>query len=738
MHIAGLSGRAGFFAPTQGRKFTIMKAKLCWTAVTIIIVCSIMLHTPLSASERIEDIYWLTIENSYLGVALGIDGAYQIPSPYSHCFYEGLQPISGRIDIYRTGGDPKNPDDDGIGMVYGPYAPPCPGDRWMGFALMVDALSTDGESSQMVWTGFPRGGSSGIIGDQQNGWWRTFPYKPDNEQVLRAVAYPVPTGGTVPYGPIATEANLGSAGVTPPNIKCELQIRVMRDMAQFKWVLTNEDIIEHEVGLKLFMDTQPSMQDDGTEDLRNIVSVPGHPLITAKTLLQGNNDVPDAIEMFNSSSDPTLDMRMILKGQNATTPDVVGIDNWAVFFLDRTGGIAESDWTYWYGDPMSDIDPSLTWRYETVEHHPITDLAYGAFWKPQYLAPGQSRTIICYIGLASSTSDFNKPNQNQPQYVAGVQGPRTLKYYESFGVGSLYPDSFEITAYMEEIEKGMDLLNPSFTLHLPTGLTLDPSESGKYTKSIAKIPEGTEAAISWKVIPAGNPTGILDYSVSFSSQVPTGTSVTRKINIPATQWQEFTRGWQMVSVPFDLDDPDPAKALGLDITPGIEYRFWKYDPHLRQYQPVYQLVPGESYWLWLSGKFTTAMAPGSYHPITWVGTKGRWIDLQSGWNLIGNPFVYTVTLGELRFYHQVYGVLNYDEAVKYGLISKSVFWWDPVFKKYNWTSDRDAQFKPWQGYWVRALQDGVSIITTPESQIGASLGGNPSGGGGGVIPPPTP
>ena len=716
-----------YVALTQGGNITAMKTSLFWRAIIVLVVYAFMLQIPAFGTEDRDHIHWLTIENGYIGVAVGDDGAWQV-SPYGHNLYGALQPISGRFDIYRTGGDPENPDDDGEGLVFSPFGDPGPGDAWMGYSLMVDGLS-DEEAPRMVWANFEREVTSGIIGDEQNGWWSIYPYIPDNERYIRAVAYPVPSGGETPDG--------GSVGVTNPRIKCELQVRVMRDMAQIKWIMTNEDILAHRVGLKLFMDATPGALDDGTSDYHNVVSIPGYPLTTARTALLGN-DVPESIEMFNSTTDPTLSMRMILRGQNATTPDVVGIDNWARFYLDGGSGVANSDWTYWYGDPAKVADPSLAWIYEPILHNPIVDLGYGAFWKPRILAPGGTSTITSYIGLADSTSDFTKPNPNHPQYVAGAQGPRTLKYYDSFGVGSVYPDSFNITAYMEEIEKGMDLLNPSFTLTLPDGLMLDPSENGKYTKSIARIPEGTEAKVSWKVMPVNNPTGILTYSIAFNSQISTGTVVSRQINIPATQWKKFSKSWQMVSVPFELDNTDPVEALGMNLSPGTEYRFWRYDPHLRQYQPVYQLKPGEAYWLWLSNEFTTAMAPGAYHATPWVDTKGQWLDLQTGWNLVGNPFVYTVTLGELRFYHETFGVLNYEEAVENGLISRSVFWWDPVFRKYNWSSKRDIQFKPWQGYWVRALQSGVSMIITPESQIGASIGGDPSDGGGGVIPPPTP
>ena len=125
--------------------------------------------------------------------------------------------------------------------------------------------------------------------------------------------------------------------------------------------------------------------------------------------------------------------------------------------------------------------------------------------------------------------------------------------------------------------------------------------------------------------------------------------------------------------------------------------------------------------------------------MTWAGTQGYQIPLLVGWNLVGNPYVYTITLGETKFYHRDYGLMTYDQAVSRGLLTTTVFWWDPVFRQYRWSSDRAVQIKPWQGYWLRALRAGLTAIMTPESQIGAAVGGSPtaddgSGGDGGGPP----
>ena len=587
---------------------------------------------------------------------------------------------------------------------------PGPGDKWGAWQVMVDTISTAASGQERVWATFDNDdgssadGTSAIWGEDMDGDWETAPHIPTNRDIIHAVWYPLHARGMSRAGE--------KVQALSPIVRCELEARVLRDTVRFKWILKNEDTIDHLVGLRVYADLVPSGEDTGTQDLRNIISIPGYPLLIDRTLLSGT-DVPPVIEMFNSQTDPVHSIRLIFKGQGATPPDKVGIDDWPI--------VADPWWTYWYGGQGE--DPWTAWDYEPLEYDYITDIGYGAFWKPRRLMPGQRMTIIHYIGLACASSDYTKPNLEVPQYVAAVQGPRALKYYSSSGIGQLYPDPLTISAYLDNTEKFLDLQNATFTLALPEGLTLHPSEGGKYSKTLAKIDAGTEGKVSWQVVPEGSSSGILNYAVSFSAAPVGGTSVSRQIIIPATEWQSLSAGWQMMSVPFKLTDPDPLMGLGL--LPGAT--LWKYDTQLGEYVRAEKLEPGVGYWLSLPIAQTTAMMPGQYEPIPWAATQGYQIPLEVGWNLIGNPYLYAVTLGEIKFYHRDYGVLDYGQAVTRGLISRTVFWWDPVFRTYRWNKygERSVQLKPWQGYWVRVLRPGVTLTITPISQIGAGLGGAP-------------
>ena len=715
-------------------------ANLFRIGIIALIVCAVgAIMAPPAVAQDDWAPFYIAVDNEYIGLAIGTAGKWKLPDPPFNHWLIPAQPLGGRWQIYTTGGDPTTTQDNSIPLIYSELPPPMPGDKWAAFQLMVDGTTTpsgaEGAGSP-AWASFTRGGTSAITGDWVDGYWTVWPYTPtDKLDVIAGTWYPDTSKGTSSTG-VTTE-------MTPFDIRCDMEAKLMRDTVRFKWTITNEDKLlrDHLIGLRSYADVTPSallpdplLSDYGTEDLHTVISIPGRPLVTDRTVLFAK-DIPSVVDMFNSREDPSIALRFTMKGQGATTPDVVGIDDWEL--------VAWSGWTYGFGAPAAGGDSMAVWQYDKpIPFHIIEDVGYGVFWKPRRVAPRSSITFVTYVGLGSATSDFTKPNVDHPQYVVAAQGPRALKYTnEVTGSGELYPTPFTIHSWMYNTEKFIDLLNPSFTLTLPSGLELDASEGGKYSKSLAGIGAGAEGHVSWKVVPVGQPTGILDYTVSVSTAPVGGSTIRRQINIPATENQPLMLGWQMVSVPFSLNNPDPASALG--IPAAVLYR---YDPYRREYQKATRLMPGEAYWMKLSSGTTARLTPGEFSPLNWNGTQGYQIPLQVGWNLVGNPYVYAYTLGECRFYHRDYGSVTYDEALKRGLLSNTIFWWDPLFSpvngQYKWASDRSVQIKPWQGYWIKANREGVILVVSPASQIGAAVGGLPTsedegdtGGGGGPAGP---
>jgi len=155
----------------------------------------------------------------------------------------------------------------------------------------------------------------------------------------------------------------------------------------------------------------------------------------------------------------------------------------------------------------------------------------------------------------------------------------------------------------------------------------------------------------------------------------------------------------MISMPFETtqlfeDPPPPApgsapnglEALGLPGEYGEDYKIYEYDSKENKYVVPYKFVPGTGYWLWSAkSNVSTSLVTDrwQYTPLSWNSYTFSQFELRRGWNLFGNPFVYTVTLGECYFYHPNYGTLNYEQAVTAGLISKTLYSYDTCYGRYK-------------------------------------------------------
>lgn len=643
----------------------------------------------------------VSINNGYIGVSV----------------YRSGDSDSGSFNLWNVAGDPASALDDDQEVIYTGRA-----------YIMADIYTGEAPNLVLSWATFDKGGILGVWGDiESDGAWSVVPDAVSGQESIRGVWSPTPTEDEWPL-----------------LIDCEQDVRIFHDMVRFKWTLTNRDFYDHQIGLKFMADPIVEPQNTGVLNGDNVISVPGFSLIEERTLFPGtlasDTRLCPSMEVYNSASSPGRGMRAVFDGMGATRPDVIGIDEYS--------NLASSSWGYIDDILNFAVRPKAVWGYEILPENQLiaTNVCYAAFWKPVLVRAGQKRTIVHYVGIPASSISGNLPSVDHPSYVAAVTGPRIATYFldpisgaETFG-----PATFTIQAFLENQDRNTDLSNCSFTLVLPAGLTLDPSET-KYTKTIAQIKANTDGTVSWLVKADGTRTGILTYYVSVNAYPMGGTIVKRDIHLPAISKQPFLYGWQQMSVPFDLTDANPATALGFD--PGSVIKMLRYDPSLPTsapfypYEEVLSMIPGEAYWMKLSRPDSTDMPIGNFAPVPWAGLVGRLIPVNAGWNMIGNPYVYAVTAGELSFFTESIGNLTYDEAIKRLMISRTIYWWNTNFNTWNWSSQRTTQLKPWQGYWIKILDSRIkAVMISPVAQIGASVGGAPppSDGGDGGPPPPTP
>jgi len=361
------------------------------------------------------------------------------------------------------------------------------------------------------------------------------------------------------------------------------------------------------------------------------------------------------------------------------------------------------------------LDPTELWDHPPVGipgfnfARDAWDIAAAVYWDPKILSPGQSREFVTYFGKQSSTIDFTKP------WAAGVEARGSLDLTS----GLPTPNPFIIGAFIVN-QSDIPLTNAKATITLPKGLALAAGE--KITKpddTGTTVPSGGESQFSWSIVPTGEASGRLSYSVSFAAGPGIqGKVITRTIDVPALPVQALPGGLQMVSFPDFFADANPSVALGLNPN---DFALLRWNPAIGQYQPVTALAPGQAYWLNLVSSKTVSLQNATPVPVTSQSYEIRLVKGQDGWNQIGNPFLQIVNWADVQVLSSDATDPNYlkpltiDEAAAAGLIQSALFRYDTQTGTYKFDPTSSTDLVPLQGYWVKVLRDSVSLLIPPPS-----------------------
>jgi hypothetical protein len=159
----------------------------------------------------------------------------------------------------------------------------------------------------------------------------------------------------------------------------------------------------------------------------------------------------------------------------------------------------------------------------------------------------------------------------------------------------------------------------------------------------------------------------------------------------------LTSGWSLIGLPLDPAGQTLDQVIW-DQTPGYAYLFSHEPPNgYGMRSPADPAVQGKGYWIATDTGFTWTM----------IGARnlaGQLIDMQEGWNLIGNPLWFP---GPFEGISVVRGGTTYSwlEAIFLGYVATGVQSYDP-----NTGSYFDAvDLRPWEGYWVNALEPNLQL-----------------------------
>lgn len=380
------------------------------------------------------------------------------------------------------------------------------------------------------------------------------------------------------------------------------------------------------------------------------------------------------------------------------------------------------------GGPMRDeifpVDPIS--GYSDV---PIgDDIAYiQKFYDTNHpVSPGASRLIIQYFRSTWGNSDYTG------SYTVTVDAPHLLAF-DSTNVanGQISPNPMTVrvnvdnTAALADIQNGVPLTGQvTLKFAKSTGLTFGPGQGAfedvevlngvqtvveTCTKNFPNtggqttgIQPATVGAIDFTVVADGLQNGPLPYYATVTSVPPNAGGpklITGTIYESTTPRLTIHQQANLVTVPWYFADSSWTNVLQLGPT---DFSAFTWDPVQRGYVISTSAVRGAGAWLISNVDYgSKALNPAAQQPADIANGFGL-TQLKSGWNLIGNPYNFPITLGQLV---GVPGAdpsssFTYDQLVNKAVISSAVATWDSDTQSYQYVAGDTGVLDSNKGYWM--------------------------------------
>lgn len=474
---------------------------------------------------------------------------------------------------------------------------------------------------------------------------------------------------------------------------------VIGDTVQLEWIVYNTSTAQHTVGLRVCVDAQfgGGSQQDGQP-----IYLPDGRTIDAETMIpdpQGGIQIlPAQWLAYDDASNPNVVLRGLVSGFEVTNPGTAGASAGLPSNIawGQMRNIGQPNQFFFQPNPQASLVNE--------------DWGYAVTWLPVELGPGQSRRFVTYYGMGSSAADYDPP------YAMMAYAPFLLKSAE--GDDPATPDTVETYYYTDQEDRSpfplsvfMDnfgtssLLDASVRIRLPLGLELVSGES--LTKSAGTLQRNEIDSVTWNV----RATAVRPGRASVKFTGPRGKVLEREFSIPAlpvlNPLPGSTNGLEMVSIPYEFANTDAEwvfQSLG-SLVPGGPATLVRYHPQEGyKFFPssfVSNVAPGVGYWL-LNRNREVVNLPSDATPVEETVN----VDLQAGWNQIGNPFLVSMRFDQVRVLPASGGEWSLEEAVSRNVLQPTLFAYDPASNQYTWELElSDTRLDPYVGYWVLIRED---------------------------------
>ncbi|KUO75864.1 MAG: hypothetical protein APF81_05395 [Desulfosporosinus sp. BRH_c37] len=263
------------------------------------------------------------------------------------------------------------------------------------------------------------------------------------------------------------------------------------DTVQLKYIVKNNDSVNHDAGLRIMMDTMLGSNDAAP------FRIPGIGAVSTETELTGDN-IPEYWQAFDSLTNPTVISQGTLLRSLNNKPDKVQFTNW--------GRVYNNPW-------MTTVNTGSS----------NGDSAVSVYWNPKALTPGETREYVTYYGLSELQQDL------RPPLAISLTGANNIVATES----GYNPNPFTVTAYIMNNGNGA-ADNVKAKIELPSGLKLAGGQQTEISLNTLS-PNTQEKQVSWQIeIEESNIDRNLTYSVILSADNTATKTISRNIFIPAS------------------------------------------------------------------------------------------------------------------------------------------------------------------------------------------------------------
>lgn len=385
-------------------------------------------------------------------------------------------------------------------------------------------------------------------------------------------------------------------------------------------------------------------------------------------------------------------------------------------FLDATPEFADQMF------PIVKDEPGIEQSDLRFDTNPAYILKYGS-------VNGSKRKIVQYYRDTWSQSSYTAP------YTVVVDAPKLFNY-DPNGVNGLTPNPATIRVWVDNVlgftsaEDEVPLNNVRITLDLTNTQGITFSGGGKtQTKVISQINPRRIGFVDFQVTADGVSTGIQPMTVTVVAPPGPTKTLTVITDISTTPKLPVIPGSNLITLPWNFADTSWTSILGL--SQPSQFQAFNWDPVQQGYVLSTSAQRGRATWLIFDD---LSVIPGGV--LSLAGEPNRPTDMQTGtglleltrgWNLIGNPYPYPVSLGELL------GVaagdpthtFRWQQLVDANLVAASLAYWDINSNPpgYKFISGVDALIQPNRGYWMFVKDTGLTLKFPPVSYEGAIVTG---------------